>query len=108
MMPAVEATLTMLPPFSRRWGRAAWHIRKVPVRLTAMMRCQSSKEASTVWANLPMPATLHTTRGGPTWDAMSFIVVAHDARRSHLGRDVLHRRGDRIGIADVRGERCGP
>src|SRR6266700_95783 len=43
------------------------------------MRCQSSKDASTVWANLPMPATLHTARGGPSWETMSFIVVATES-----------------------------
>src|SRR5947209_5036219 len=79
MRPAVDATLTMLPPFSRRYGRAAWQMRKVPVRLTARMRCQSSKEASTVWANLPMPATLHTVFGAPSWATTSFIDVATDS-----------------------------
>src|SRR5438270_639459 len=79
MSPAVEATFTMLPPFSSRYGRAAWHIRKVPVRLTARMRCQSSNDASMVWANLPMPATLHTVLGTPSWATTSFIDVATES-----------------------------
>src|SRR4051794_14402537 len=79
MSPAVDATLTMLPPFSNRCGRAAWLMRKVPVRFTAMIRCQSSKLASTVCANLPMPATLQTTLGGPSWETISFIVAATES-----------------------------
>jgi hypothetical protein len=65
MRPAFEAMLTMLPPPSRKCGSAAWHMRKVPVRLTAMIFCQSSNGMSCELANLPIPAQLTSTEGRP-------------------------------------------
>ena len=43
----------------------AWHTRNVPVRLTAMMRSQSSFRTSVVCAKLPMPAMLQATSSFP-------------------------------------------
>ena len=58
-MPAVDTVLTMAPPCSIRPGSAARHIRNVPVRLTAMIWSHPLRDCSGVWANPPMPATLH-------------------------------------------------
>ena len=56
----------MLPSLaSSMAGRAALAMRNVPVRFTARIRSQRSRGISAVWANVPIPATLHSTLGRP-------------------------------------------
>ncbi len=66
MTPAVETVFTMAPPCSSMPGSTARHMRKVPVRLTAMILSQPLRDWSGVWANPPMPAMLHRLVIGPS------------------------------------------
>ena len=91
MMPAVETVLTMAPPCSSMPGSTARHMRKVPVRLTAMILSQPLSDCSGVWAKPPMPAMLHRLVMGPS-----------------SSRGPGHGAGDRVLVGDVAAQRDGP
>ena len=57
--PAVDTVFTMAPPCSIISGNTARHMRKVPVRLTAMILSQPASDCSGVWEKPPTPAMLH-------------------------------------------------
>ena len=84
-MPAVETVLTMAPPCSSMPGSTARHMRKVPVRLTAMILSQPLNDCSGVWANPPMPAMLHrlvmepSSSRGPRHGGGDGVLVGHVA-----------------------------
>jgi hypothetical protein len=62
--PAVEATAIRRPqPVIRR--SPSWKVRKTPVRFTARVRCQSSRETLRKGALSPIPALAITTSQGP-------------------------------------------
>jgi hypothetical protein len=56
--PPVDARLTIAPPSRASAGCAAWHIRKVPLRLTSTTSCHASSGISSVFPRALMPALL--------------------------------------------------
>ncbi len=78
--PATEAMLTIAPSRAARSGsRAAWHMRNVPVRFTAIVRFQSSRESVRVDAIAPTPAMLARTWSAPNASSAPATVAATDA-----------------------------
>ena len=125
--PATEAMLTMQPVDSRRAGTAAWDRRKVPVRLTSMIRRQSSGSTSVIAAALPIPATLARMSSRPWVSTTWATAAAHEPSSvtSHrmpsavgsrsaphhdgpvLGQPPDHRRTDPAGGAGDEGDPAG-
>jgi hypothetical protein len=61
MSPATEATLTMFPFDSTRWGIAAFDMKNVPERLTPITWFQSSSDVSSAFFMRRIPATFAST-----------------------------------------------
>ena len=75
--PAAEATLTMEPLVASRCGRAAWHMKKVPLRLIWMIRFHSSGVKLATGAMRSTPATLQRTSSCPPAATAALTMAAH-------------------------------
>ena len=109
----------MAPCVSIRCGSASRHMRKVPVRLTARIWFQASRQNSWVRPDRSMPAMLASPSRRPKASTAVSMVLAASASRLMSATWVMHSpppaadlvgRLERVGQAlgvDVRGQHLG-